>query len=499
MCMTQWFGNLNVGSWSAAMRFLVVSAIVVGLRLPTVNQTVIDWDESVYLVVAQDLVRGGELYRTVWDHKGPLLYTMLVPVVSIADGQLAPIRWYTTLILLLTMFFVDLIGRHISSPDWSFVGALVYGLFFSIPRFGGLAANGELFMMLPAVLSIWCVVRWLSTENGGRGAIAASGLFAALAVFTKTTVVFTIAVVPLLVFARAVSRKTPRWLAGGGDFAALFAPPLLISGLILGWFWFTARLPDYLFATFGFNRAYVSGTPFLESWERFAAFFAWAAIGDTLTALAVIGAVFLAMKTPPIADRRWIRTLVIGLGIFSFLGVISARNLFFHYYLQMALPIAIVITLLVSALGIQQTNWRRLSWITLILGLVSAFSPHRFNSEGLTQKPAEDRVLTEVAAFIDEHAGGGDELYVLGGEPVLYYLCDRKSPSKYFFWLYLTDRWDDILGSRKSVLGTFATKPPEWFVVAPHDLRPPGIETFLYGRYELVREIGNYQIARLAH
>jgi 4-amino-4-deoxy-L-arabinose transferase-like glycosyltransferase len=480
----------------AALRFALVAAIVIGLRLPTLHQTVIDWDESVYLVVTQDLVDGGELYRTVWDHKGPFLYAMLAPAVWIADGQTAPIRSSAILYLLITMYFVDLIGRRISSSDWSFVGALVYGLFFSVPRFGGLAANGELFMMLPATMAIWFALGW-DPDDTRRWNLFACGFFAAVAVFTKTTAIFTVAVILLLVLVRAMSRDRPRRLAAAADLAAVAGPALVIAGSIFCWFWMTGRLPDYLFATFGFNRAYVAGTPLLEAWEHFAAFFAWAAVGDTLTALAVIGGIFLALVSPPVIRPLWIRTVVIGLSLLSLFGVVAARNLFFHYYLQMALPIAIVITLFAASLGIGAAVWRRVCWIALALGVVSAFSPHRFGSDGLTRKPAEDRVLAEVTAYIDEHAQEGDELYVLGGEPALYYLCQRSSPGKYFFWLYLTDRWDAILDSRKSTLETFAEDPPEWFIFAPHDLEVPEIESFMFTRYVLVHEVDAYQIAQL--
>ncbi len=481
---------------NAALRFALVAAIVIGLRLPTLHQTVIDWDESVYLVVTQDLIDGGELYRTVWDHKGPFLYAMLAPAVWIADGRIAPIRCFATLCLLVTMFFVDLVGRRVSSPDWSFVGALVYGVFFSVPRFGGLAANGELFMMLPATIAIWFALRWEPDATRRRNLVGC-GFFSAVAIFTKTTALFTVAVIPLLILVRAKSRGRPRRLAAAADLAAVAWPAVVITGSILCWFLVTGRLSDFLFATVGFNRAYVAGTPLLAAWEQFAAFFAWAAVGDTLTALAVIGAIFLALKNPPIAGPSWIRSLVIGLCLLSMLGVVAARNLFFHYYLQMALPIALVITLFVASLGIDGAVRRRVCWIALALGVVSAFSPHRFGPEGLTRKPAEDRVLVEVAAYIDEQAQPGDDLYVLGGEPVLYYLCRRSSPSRYFFWLYLTERWDAILDSRTSALATFAANPPRWFIFAPHDLEVPEVENFMFSRYVLVREIGAYRIARL--
>jgi 4-amino-4-deoxy-L-arabinose transferase-like glycosyltransferase len=482
--------------FAPAFRFILVAAIVIGIRLPTVNQVVVDWDESVYLVVAQDLVGGGELYRTVWDHKGPFLYASLMPVVWLFDGEIVPIRWYATIWVLATMFFVDLIGRDISSSDWSFVGALVYGLFFSVPRFGGLAANGELFMMLPATIAIWLALRWVVSQSG-RWLLSASGLFAAGAVFIKSTALFSVAVIAVLIIFNGMNRRWTDVRRIAGDFAVLASLPVCMFVVILGWFSTTGRLHDYLFATFGFNRAYVAGTPLLEAWHQCSAFFAWAAVGDVFTALALVGGAYLLLGSALSEEEPWIKPFVIALGLFSFLGVISARNMFFHYYLQMALPIAVVITIFTAALGIARSKWRRLAWIALVLGTLSAFSPHRFDKGGLTRTPRKDNILTEVAAFVDAQAGPEEKIFVLGGDPVLYFLSRRRAPTKYFFWLYLTDRWDAILDSRTSVLAAFADTPPEWFVYAPQDLRVPEIEDFMFSRYARVQEIGNYQIARL--
>ena len=57
--------------------FILLSIILILiflLRLPSSFNVVIDWDESVYFIVAQDILDGGLPYKTSWDHKGPILY-----------------------------------------------------------------------------------------------------------------------------------------------------------------------------------------------------------------------------------------------------------------------------------------------------------------------------------------------------------------------------------------------------------------------------------------
>ena len=53
---------------------LTVFIIIFGFRLPFAPLTVIDWDETAYWTIAQDIAKGGMLYQTTWDIKGPLLY-----------------------------------------------------------------------------------------------------------------------------------------------------------------------------------------------------------------------------------------------------------------------------------------------------------------------------------------------------------------------------------------------------------------------------------------
>lgn len=184
--------------------------------------------------------------------------------------------------------------------------------------------------------------------------------------------------------------------------------------------------------------------------------------------------------------------------MFSVAGVCLGRNLFFHYYLQMALPISLIVGAGAGALRITRTDWRRLAIIALLLGLASAFSPHRSDAERRSRTPDEDRVLLEVAAYLDDHGAPSDQVFVLGGEPVIYYLADRKAPTKYFFWLFHAPRWDAILGSTASTLESFRSRPPEWFVYRKSSPRVPALERFMYANYEKVAEVGDYEIARLA-
>lgn len=483
--------------WLLWLRFGLVLLIVFGLRLHTVDQVVVDWDESVYLVVAQDLLGGGSLYRTIWDHKGPLLYACVVPVVWLADGSMVAVRLYATAWLLVTLLFVELICRRLVRPDRAFVGALVFGLFFSVPRFGGLAANAELFMMLPATVAVWAGVAW---AMGGhrRGWLIAAGLATGAAMLIKPNAVFTAAVVPLLIAVERRSGSRTQWrrlVVDTAAFAGSVAAMLAAASLV---FVFAGTFSDLVFATVTFNRLYVAGTPILDAWQQYAAFFGWALMGDPFTMLAAGAGVLLVVgRRRALASSRR-RVLVGGLVVCSLAGVCFGRNLFFHYYLQMALPIAIVIVLAVGMLRINPTHLRWVSCTFLVIGTLSAFSPHRSDPAHRSRDPEKDENLWAVAHYIQQHGSPQDRIFVLGGDPVLYYLTGRSTPTKYFFWLFHADRWDAILGSQKTTIEAFERDPPEWFLFTPHAVRVPILEQFMLYHYDLVAEVGAYQIGRLS-
>jgi 4-amino-4-deoxy-L-arabinose transferase-like glycosyltransferase len=477
--------------------FLLAAAIVFGLRFHTVNQVVVDWDESVYLVVAQDFIHGGSLYVTAWDHKGPLLYLTLAPVVAAANGNIEPVRLFTTAWLLASMWLVFLIARRLVPPERAFIAPLVYGIFFSLPRFGGLAANAELFMMLPAAASVWAAVRWID-ERRGPAILALSGLLAGTAILYKPNAAFTVAVIPLMIFSRRYGGGNDRPRNAVLNLALFAAAAAVLPAIALAAFSLAGSVRAFLGAVFLFNRAYVAGTPFSEAWPQLAGFFGWALVGDGLTMLAVVSGVFLLVRGRTSLAQPWQWVLLGGLLVTSLAGVCLGRNLFFHYYLQMALPISLIVAAGAGALRITRTDWKRLAIIALLLGLASAFSPHRSDAGRRSRTPDEDRVLLEVAAYLDEHGQPSDEIFVLGGDPVIYYLADRKAPTKYFFWLFHAPRWDAILGSTTTTLESFRITPPEWFVYRRSSPRIPELERFMYANYEKVAEVGDYEIARWA-
>ena len=78
----KWYNN----EWVWISIFLI---LIVFIRLPLTNVTVIDWDESIYFTIAQDIANGGVPYKTTWDTKGPFLFFIFVPIMLLFDNNIA--------------------------------------------------------------------------------------------------------------------------------------------------------------------------------------------------------------------------------------------------------------------------------------------------------------------------------------------------------------------------------------------------------------------------
>lgn len=483
---------LSRRSW---LPFLLTCVVVFGLRWHTVNQVVINWDESLIFVIAQDLVEGGTMYRTTWEHKGPMLFLPFVPVVAVAGPSIPALRLYTTFLLLVTMLMVELIARRLFRPERAFVAPMIYGTFFCVPHFGGLASGAELVMMVPVSLAILLAVVGHTSKRDGL-LYFLSGVVLALSGLVKASALYSgAAILLVLLFEQLREAQTPsrRPLARLGWFAAGGAASL---GLIVTVFALKGLLGDFLFANLWFNaRHYVQTVPQGELGAWLPAFLGWAATGDLFTVLALASGLLLLWKCRAKELRTWSATLVIALVVTSFFGFTLGRRMLFHYYLQMALPFALLICWAVTRLRLGATDASRVAVVGLVLAVASAFAGHRDRAGVRSRDPQGDKTLTSVVAQVRASSGPRDSIYVLGGEPVIYFLAERKAPTRYFWWVFCTDTYDAGLASQREVVAAFTRKPPRLFVYKRSEPRVPALEQFMFANYVPIATVDDYQIA----
>ncbi|MCP4895447.1 MAG: phospholipid carrier-dependent glycosyltransferase [bacterium] len=473
--------------------------IVIGLRLPYSDQLVIDRDETVYFVAAQDLAHGGSLYATAWSHKGPMLFAILGPAVSVFGNSVEALRHFTTAYLLLSMLLVYLIGRRLFAAELAALGAAAYGVFFSVPTFGGLASNAELFMMLPASAAILCLLIFLEPRKSSMW-LALAGITSATAVLIKPPALYTVAVIPLwLVLRRARQRESANARLLVRELACYGTGGIAVVGAVFTYFALQGTIAEFLYATLWFNMDYVATVPATIGWRNLFNFLAWTVRTDVFTMLWIGGLALLTLRRRELGDNRWKVVLVWLLAAGSLFGVALGRNMYAHYYLQMGLAISLVGALALATLEIDARLWAKIGGIGMLFLAWSTFAPGR--AETIRNSYLQqDQNTRAVAQYVSQHTQPDQQIFVMGPDAIIYFLSERSAPTRYFLSLFHSGRWGYLLGIDRDVPATMRQHPPQLIVHKPSDPRErtPQIEHFVQEKYLPDTKLGEYQIYRLA-
>jgi 4-amino-4-deoxy-L-arabinose transferase-like glycosyltransferase len=443
------------------------AALVLALRLSTFFASVIDWDESIYLLVADQWLQGHSPYTTVWDNKPPGIYILFVLALKLFGRSVFAIRLLACISVTATCLLISRIGNLASRNGW-LAGLLAGGLYALLTvRNDGRSANTEVFFLAFTagawllVLSRACSDEPLSPRDYRRMALA--GLLLGLGFEIKYVVLFdAVAIAAIFLLAvrrRPAEERTPARIAG--LLAAMAAGFLLPFLAITAAFAIAHRFPEYWAQNFTSNRARTVGLQFrwsipaLGIWDqlRLQGIF-W--IGIPLAAAAVFRDRAAAWK-----DRFLVATTA-GYLIWLVLCIAAVfrSHLYHHYFLPLAGPLAVLgadaaIRLAFPGASEGRISRGRVAALAAALALVGVLTalPQLRHGASLVYRrllkaqPDEDRPAL-IAEYLKTRMGPQDVLYVADDQPVLYFLVPSRLPTRYVFPAYLVRRRDlpDITG-----------------------------------------------------
>ena len=139
------------------------------MRWFSLDASVIDWDETTYLLGARALLEGKSLYVDVWDFKPPGIFWLLAGLESLFDNAIVPLRVLGVLLISLTAFFISRISFSVAPKQP--VAGFMAGLFFvsaisfnsfnnGLARGYGLEINTEHFFLLFTCATFYLVARF---------------------------------------------------------------------------------------------------------------------------------------------------------------------------------------------------------------------------------------------------------------------------------------------------------------------------------------------------
>lgn len=473
--------------WVGLALMVAVLLVVVAGRAPYHPWAVLDLDEGVYFTMAQGWLRGAVPYVTLWDHKTPGLYLALMPGVALAELAGPPsvllMRVYTTGWLAVTCAAVYALGRRWLRPVPAALAALVYGLLFR--SFGGLASNAELFFMLPVVLALYAYAQF--SGDGRWWWLLVGGVLASVAVWIKPPAVFSAGLVAVLLAWRYWQQPATlaRWLG-------IWLGGTLLPALLIGLYFVGARGFNDLLGMFAFNNGYVATRSVMDAARGLVALLA-AVLPNPLVWLSLTLGAWLAVE----GVLRWLKvsggaagdggqeSSVVSAGracgalgllfVLSLVGVMYGRWLFPHYWLQMALPLALISGAGIGRLGVADGRLARVTAVAVVLLLGGTLAQNAVRARGdvmFTGGYHAGNALAQTVDWLRTEMGDDTTLFVNGHEPVVYFLSGREPAGRFFLSLFWEPRYDALLGSEAEMLALWDERGGPDVVVVVEDHSP---------------------------
>jgi len=439
--------------WTIGGVLVLLAALT---RLPAFALSVVDWDESLYFIMAEQWRAGHLPYTTVADNKPIGIYAVFAVVQTLLGDTPVSMRVAGVLAIAATAVLVYRLTRHLLRalpPMTAELSGAVAGVLFIVTTIpdDGVASNTELFME-----AFTCLGMLLALTPAGRlrwGRVLAAGLSLGLAFMLKYVAVFDmLAVFLAMTVLPGRARAGLVWLWDAvriglvfslGALAPFVAAVLLYAGHgVLGLFVQASLLSNLRRVAIP-----VSGNTI------FSAFGGQAMLYPTLYA-ALLWVVLRLIA--PRGTARIEMVVLLAWAVTASLGVASGGLYFSHYFIQL-LPVLCIAAGLMA--GQAAAWWRPLPRTALLVliaaGLILSVNeaavdigrmipiamrpPVGFGPLRDTPAEAASDIRAELAKAPSRTAGG-ETIYVFDGEPVLYSLLHARLPTRYVFPSFLLSR-----------------------------------------------------------
>ena len=146
-------------SFVSRYRFLILVLFVVFiLRVPSLMEPHRYADEEIYLTLGQGLRKGLVFYRDIHDNKPPLLY-----VIAALAGNLFWLRFLLLVVHAIGVIIFWKLAQLVFNQHHKavFASTSIFAILSTLPFLEGNIANGENFMIVPALAAVFILYRAL--------------------------------------------------------------------------------------------------------------------------------------------------------------------------------------------------------------------------------------------------------------------------------------------------------------------------------------------------
>lgn len=449
-----------------ALSVLFLLILIFFLRLPSVFEPYWYGDEGITLTIGQQVKRGLVLYKDVVDNKTPLLYFLASKMVTLFNFKLLTLFW----VLISLLYFLKL--ARVFTPKREVLVALIFIFLTSTPLFEGNIVNGEIYAILPMIISVYLI--W-------QKYYFFSGIFASLAFLFKHPFLFDfLSLLIFLIFFNRVSLKN--LLLKVFQLTTGFLLPLTLTII---YFYKERALIDFLHQSIFNNLRYIS-------WETDVL------IPQGLTLIKVMVLLLLVSLIYKSREKISKKEIFIFLWlIFSLFGATISTRPYPHYLLQIApsfslmigIPFGLIKILVIILLLVINTIQFNLNFNSFNYLLAYYRNFLKGNSYEFYSK----RVKTtyEIADFLKKNAGSNEPIFVWSDNTLIYALAQRPPVGKYIA-AYHIKSWP---GRKEETIQTLSFEKPRLIILTLPIKHPfPALATLLKKEYNLVKDEASYQI-----
>ncbi len=460
--------------------FFIFMVVSVGLRFFSFFPSVLDHDESTYLIIGRDILHGKSLYSDVTDTKPVGIFLFYAGLEFLFGSSIFWKRFAFAILVGVTGFLISRISKKLFHQDKvAFAAGLIYIIYTSIWTYHGRSPNTELLFNFFTASSLLLLLK----KNTWNYLLA--GLFMGMGFMVKYLVLFDFAAFLLFFFIMEMKERENRlklviwWrfvLSG-----LFFVIPFVLTNL---YFWMGNHFEDFYYITYILPGNYGSNPSILR--------YLIMLLDLTAKFLPISFVVFYVIFSKnkfPAAQYKWFFILWIAA---IFVAMYLPGQEFSHCTIQLMLPLSLIAALFFhpefKTDKITGKLFSKKYGIPALLLLLLGIQVITFQNEVI--KPDYEQ---EVADYLSQNMKKNDGLYVSNYHQIVYYLLGIDSPTKFVHSTLLYEESHAKafkVNANREIKRIINTKPRFVIIKSPNKL----VEDLIRKNYRLIKMFNHKRI-----
>ncbi len=456
--------------------FLLAS---VALRFFSFFPSVMDHDESTYLIIGRDILHGKVLYTDVTDTKPVGIFLFYAGLEYLFGSSIFWKRVVFALFVGGTSFLIFKASKKIfANNKVAFASGVIYLFYTSIWNYHGRSPNTELLFNFCTIAGL------LLFLNKNIKNYFAGGFVFGIGFIIKYLVLFDLFAILLFFFIVEIININEKsfWKIFGRYTMASLAFIIPFASVNL-YFWLGNNFNDFYFITYELPGNY-GGSPSLWRYFIMLADF----IGKFLPISVLVFYVIFKKDKPIEQQYRWFFALWIASVLFA---IYLPGKEFSHYTIQLMLPLSLLAGIFFhpdfESHRILTKIYSKKTGLILLAVLILTVQSIAIKDEFL--KPDLPR---EVAEYISKEKKPGDRVFVSNYQQIIYYLLEIDSPTKFIHSNLLFTKTHKAfnINADDEIKRIMDTKPE--FVIVHRNNKL--LDKLLVDKYRLVKEFQDKKV-----